>query len=330
MKFFIIHGAFGNPQENWFPWLTTKLQEMGHTIIIPTFPTPKNQTLENWMNVFEPHLKQLDSETIIIGHSLGPAFILSVLEKLDVQIKACFLVAGFTGILGDLEFDSINKSFIDKQFNWEKITQNCQQFFVLNSENDPYVPINKGQKLALNLKTEINTFFKAGHFNTASGYTKFPELLELIKLSINQNKISIKNQNNEKLIGLESTQQTNNKPQKTIILVHGFGMTKNERGLFDKITISLINNNFLVYRFDFSGCGESEGNYNKTTLTKLKNDLNEIINYIKQQEKVDKKNIGIIGQSFGTAIILALEPKVKTIALMGVSPNPISTFKKLF
>ena len=95
------------------------------------------------MNVFEPHLKQLDSETIIIGHSLGPAFILSVLEKLDVQIKACFLVAGFTGILGDLEFDSINKSFTSKQFDWKKINQNCQQFLYSTQKTTHMYPLKK-------------------------------------------------------------------------------------------------------------------------------------------------------------------------------------------
>ena len=38
MKIFIIHGSFGNPGENWFPWLKIQLVNCGHEVITPTFP----------------------------------------------------------------------------------------------------------------------------------------------------------------------------------------------------------------------------------------------------------------------------------------------------
>jgi predicted alpha/beta hydrolase family esterase len=54
--------------------LTLKEKE-GNKVIVPTFPTPENQTLENRMKVFKPYLKEINENTIFVGHSLGPAFI---------------------------------------------------------------------------------------------------------------------------------------------------------------------------------------------------------------------------------------------------------------
>ncbi len=179
MKLFIIHGAYGNPGENWFPWLKKALKK--HEVIIPTFPTPENQTLENWMEVFEPYLDKIDENTVFIGHSLGPAFILNILEKINIKVKACFFVAGFTGSLGNDTFDKINCTFADKKFNWGKIRNNCSKFYIFNSTDDPYVPISKGEELAINLNSGLIKVDNAGHFNEDAGYTKFQLLLEKIK-----------------------------------------------------------------------------------------------------------------------------------------------------
>ena len=73
---------------------------------------------------------------------------LNILEKLDKPIKAAFFVAGFIGLLGKPDFDNINKSFVDKSFDWQKIKQNCLKFFVFQSDNDPYVPLEKAEQLA--------------------------------------------------------------------------------------------------------------------------------------------------------------------------------------
>ena len=32
MNFIIIHGIYGHPEENWFPWLKNKLEGMGYEV----------------------------------------------------------------------------------------------------------------------------------------------------------------------------------------------------------------------------------------------------------------------------------------------------------
>jgi predicted alpha/beta hydrolase family esterase len=177
---FIIHGAYGDPEENWFPWLKFELEKLDCRIFIPEFPTPKNQSLENWLKVFENYTKYLSENSIVVGHSLGPAFLLSVLEKLDKPITAAFFVSGFTGLL-NRPIDEINKTFVDKRFDWQKIKQNCRKFYIFHSDNDSYVPLEKAEQLAKNLNINVILVKNAGHFNEEAGYTKFELLLAKIR-----------------------------------------------------------------------------------------------------------------------------------------------------
>lgn len=177
---FIIHGTYGYPEENWFPWLKVELEKLGCRVFVPKFPTPENQTLKSWLDVFNDYRKHLDENSVVVGHSLGPAFLLNVLEKLNNPIKAAFFVAGFVGLLGNNGIDRLNGPFVDKKFNWERIRQNCPRFFVFHSDNYPYVPLEKAKELARNLGVDIILVKNAGHFNTKAGYDKFNLLLKKI------------------------------------------------------------------------------------------------------------------------------------------------------
>jgi uncharacterized protein len=183
MKFFIIHGAYGNSKENWFPWLKEKLLSQGHEVFVPNLPTPEGQSLENWTRAFELLMKKIDEETIFVGHSLAPAFILSVLEKINIKIKACYFVAGFTGLLND-DLDIINQTITNREFDWDKIKQNCEKFVCYQSTNDPYISIEKGKELADKLDAEFIIVKNAGHFNKKSGFTQFQTLFNKISQNL--------------------------------------------------------------------------------------------------------------------------------------------------
>lgn len=179
-NFFIIHGAYGNPNENWFPWLKNELEKMGYEVFAPQFPTPEGQELDRWLNTFKNYKEYLNKNSIVIGHSLGAPFLLSIIERLGGPIKAAFLVAGWTGLLDD-DLDKINYSFTDKDFDWKKIRENCKKFYAFCSDNDPYVTKEKTERMAKILSAELIFVKNAGHFNAKAGYIKFPLLLEKIK-----------------------------------------------------------------------------------------------------------------------------------------------------
>lgn len=181
-KAIIIHGAYGNPDENWFPWLAKELEKIRYEVRRPEFPTPENQNLITWISKLE-EVWQPNEDTILIGHSIGAAFVLRVLMQHNgVPVKAAFLVSGFVSQLGNPEFDELNASFLEEPFNWGVIKKNCQDFYVYHSDNDPYVLLEKAEELAGNLGVEVKLVSGAGHFNEAAGYTQFEKILEDIKI----------------------------------------------------------------------------------------------------------------------------------------------------
>jgi predicted alpha/beta hydrolase family esterase len=177
----IIHGTYGYPTENWIPWLKTELEQQGHTVQAPAFPTPDNQDLTSWLEVFDRYREFLDEGSILVGHSVGASFMLSALETMARPVKGCFFVAGFASMIPNTgNVGILLKTFVEKEFNWPTILDNAGTAYVFQSDNDPYVPVLVGGELARNLQVPITFVQGAGHFNEAAGYTKFPLLLEKI------------------------------------------------------------------------------------------------------------------------------------------------------
>lgn len=180
MAIILCHGTFGDPHDNWIPWLKAELEKLGQTVIAPKFPTPQGQSLDNWMKVLAGCDKRFDSKLIIVGHSSSPAVILEKLEQIDVKIRAAIFVAPFISKIGNPDFDTINRTFY-KDHNWSKIQNNCRKFIIFQSDNDPYVHNYLSEEVAEKLRVEPIDVHLAGHFNEAAGYNKFPQLLAEIK-----------------------------------------------------------------------------------------------------------------------------------------------------
>jgi predicted alpha/beta hydrolase family esterase len=181
---FIIHGTAGHPKENWFPWLKKELETLGCRVIIPQFPTPQNQTPEQWFEVFKRYEKELNSDTIIIGHSLGGAFALRILEKYDRKIKALMLVATPIGVLPIRNYEG-DKPFISNPFDWERIRKNCGQVIVFHSDDDQMVSVGNGIESAKRLGAKFIRLNNVGHFNSNAGYDKFEMLRDILIEFIN-------------------------------------------------------------------------------------------------------------------------------------------------
>lgn len=183
-KAFIFHGTGAGKYDHWFPEIKKKLEAEGVEVCRPEFPTPENQNLENWMEVLEKQDMEIDAEseesadedTVLIGHSTGAVFILDILDEKDLDIEAAFLISGFTGKLNDERFDPLNETFAERDFDFEKIKNSAGEIFVFHSDSDPYVPLEKAAELAPKLNANLELVAGAGHFNTESGYTDFPEL----------------------------------------------------------------------------------------------------------------------------------------------------------
>jgi pimeloyl-ACP methyl ester carboxylesterase len=146
-----------------------------------------------------------------------------------------------------------------------------------------------------------------------------------------ENKISVKNSVGEKLVGLENQPDKVADKNPAMILVHGFAADKNERQVFINLARELTARNIFVYRFDLSGCGESEGDYSKTTLTKLAGDVGAVTDYVKNLSYIDAARIGFIGFSLGVPTLLALKPsEARCLVFMSGVATPRPILEKLF
>ncbi len=120
----LLHGAHGGPDTNWFPWLHSALDAEGIDVLRPRFPTPHGQTLESWLEVYDRAFESLPrAPTILVGHSLGSAFALRIVERAAEPYHGLFLTAAFIGGLGLPDYDSINKTFFADPFDWSGIRE---------------------------------------------------------------------------------------------------------------------------------------------------------------------------------------------------------------
>lgn len=177
----IFHGTGGSPEGNWFPWLKEELESRGHRVFIPKFPDPrKDNHLEDWLKVLEAYKEYINESTILIGHSLGGLFLLRVLERLEKKVAAAFFISPPAGVKPIKYFVSDEK-FSGFEFDWEKIRKGAKYFKVYHSDNDPYISLANGQKVADELEVSLAFIPNAGHLNAEAGFTEFPQLLEDIR-----------------------------------------------------------------------------------------------------------------------------------------------------
>jgi len=178
MRAVIVHGTYGDPGENWFPWLADEVRAKGHDAVIPRMPTPDGQTLDGWLRAFEEQVGPVREDDWLVGHSLGVGFVLRVLEK-NGPVGAAALVSGFIGELGLADFDPLNAPFFETPFDWQTIKENVTgPLRVYNGDDDPYVPSQKGRELAQELGVDVTVVPSGGHINAEAGYTRFQQLLD--------------------------------------------------------------------------------------------------------------------------------------------------------
>ena len=176
--FVIFHGTGANPGANWLPWLAGRLQAEGFAVSVPRFPSPGGQSLESWTKAFYSQVAPLHPDMVLIGHSMGVGMILRLLEKASNRVRGCLLVSGWTGLLGNPDFDPLIESFFVDDFDWPAIRERGGVVRLFHGEDDPYVPPKLAGNLAKQLNGPLTLIPGGGHLNTESGYTHFPQLLE--------------------------------------------------------------------------------------------------------------------------------------------------------
>ena|SRR5665213_2958526 len=179
----IVHCWGGNPDYAWYPWLKSELDKQGYQTTIPAMPDTDEPKLDKWLPLLKQTVGKPDSNLVLIGHSLGCITIMRYLESLDEteKIGKVVFVAGFTDQLGFREIEN----FFDDPINFEKIkTKSLNGFVAIQSDNDPFVSEQYGQRLKEEFEAKLIIKNNAGHMSgevdNEEACIVLPEVLENI------------------------------------------------------------------------------------------------------------------------------------------------------
>lgn len=142
-------------------------------------PTPENPICNEWIEEISRHVERnSEDEIYLVGHSLGAPAILRYLEKpQEKSITGTVLVSGPSEKNNNRKIDS----FLDKNFDFEKIKVNCKKFAVIHGDNDSNVPLDNAKFLSQKLSGELVVILNGGHLNGSAGWFKLPQCLEALE-----------------------------------------------------------------------------------------------------------------------------------------------------
>lgn len=181
-NYFIIHGSFGNPFVNWFPWLRNYLETKEKVVYTPDFPTGKGyQTYTNWSGLLKVYLDAglIHENTTIIAHSIAPVFVSKFLIENKIKVKKLVFVCGFNNYFGiNEEYNMVNQSMYTDDL--AEIKKYCADIVCFYTNNDPYVKYDSEKEFADTITNHQVIISDGGHLNAESGYETFPKLLEYL------------------------------------------------------------------------------------------------------------------------------------------------------
>ncbi len=184
----LIHGA-GSEDEyysdqyptlsnsHWLPWLSKQLMILNIPTVSLEIPNAYMPDYVVWKKEFERF--DIDSETILVGHSCGGGFLVRWLSENDVKVEKVVLVAPW---LDPEKRKGVDNDFFDFEMQKDLVskTKGITLFVSKDDDNDIQISVNR----ILNNIDDIEKveFKKHGHFTLNDmGTEEFPELLNKIK-----------------------------------------------------------------------------------------------------------------------------------------------------
>ncbi len=141
-------------------------------------------------------------------------------------------------------------------------------------------------------------------------------------------KVEFKNNQGEFLAGLLETPESNMQAMRYAIFAHCFTCSKDVAAA-SRISRSLAAKGIAVFRFDFTGLGNSDGDFANTNFSSNVDDLLAAAKMLEEEYQAPSL---LIGHSLGGAAVLSAAdqlPKVKAIATIG-SPATADHVQHLF
>src|SRR5262249_56483099 len=103
-----------------------------------------------------------------------------------------------------------------------------------------------------------------------------------------------------RLSGVVHVPEPDGAPAAAFRVLRGFGSNKDGTG--SKAVAAMLSSlGYAALRFDFRGCGESEGDRGRVICQEQVRDTRNALSHLAGRADIDPRRIGVIGQSFGAA-----------------------------
>lgn len=156
-----MHGWADDPTKGWIAWLVKELTNQGIAASAPFMRQSKNSQLDDWVALLRRETSRLDAQTVVVGHSLGCAVVLGLLD----EMKPTTTIAGLVLVAG-----AIGK----RQFDLAKIRQMARERICIVSDNDRIVPPKLTKAMAKQLDARVVVDPGHGHFLGLKSCDKLP------------------------------------------------------------------------------------------------------------------------------------------------------------
>lgn len=184
-NFVILHGYTEHNDTEFFPWLKNQLEHLGYKVQLPELPDTDMPSERKQVEYVTKNIV-FNERTILIGHSLGGAIAMRVLEKLPSGVFGLGLVA--PGGLEkqfwteDFEFDrrtGERKQYLtgfDFKYDFMQIAPKFKKCIILGAGNDAGYRLLWMKYLAKKLNGQLRLVNARGFHFTA---TEEPEVLKM-------------------------------------------------------------------------------------------------------------------------------------------------------
>lgn len=186
-KVIILHGYEGSQGINWFPWLKDEVEGRGVEVQIPLMPNSCSPKLCEWLDYLGKLIGEPDENLFIVGHSLGGPAIFRYLETLPhgKRIGGAVVVAGFAE---SIHSDAV-ENFVSGEWDDEKIRNSSRNITLINSDDDPYIPMAMAERMRKRFDAKLVVMHKAQHICEKAGFLQLPEALEELQELMNTSSV---------------------------------------------------------------------------------------------------------------------------------------------
>lgn len=162
MRIILVHGYKASPQTNFWPWLKRELTDRRFEVLMPELPTPETPDRDVWTKALLEAVGPLSDQDIVVGHSLGGAAALRLLEAAEARTTphACVLVST-PWLIKDEKFSGFFLTDLDH----DVLMWRASKFVVVHAKDDKVIPLAHADRYAQVFHAELVAPEAGGHFD---------------------------------------------------------------------------------------------------------------------------------------------------------------------